>query len=211
MPNGGKRPGAGRPKGSKSYPLAPYLPVENGLSPLEFLLAVVSAQEAPLSARMEAAKAALPYCHPKRKAADRAVAVFNRLRLADVPGNPRLADAAGDWFRDIVRALFGSWDDEAAERHIREIFALIGKKNSKTSYGAGLMLTALILNERPRGKFLLVAPTQDVTELAFSQAAGMIALDGFLSKHFRVQEPIQRQVRNQRLTAPDTLLPVSAG
>lgn len=125
-------------------------------------------------------------------AAERAVRVFNRLRLADVPGNPTLADAAGDWFRDIVRALFGSWDPVASERHIREIFALVAKKNSKTSYGAGLMLTALILNERPRGKFLLVAPTQDVTELAFSQAAGMIDLDAYLSKRMKVQAHIKR-------------------
>lgn len=125
-------------------------------------------------------------------AADKAVAVFNRLRLADVPGNPTLADAAGDWFRDIVRALFGSWDPVAKERHIREIFALVAKKNSKTSYGAGLMLTALILNERPKGKFLLVAPTQDVTELAFGQAAGMIALDSYLQERFRVQEHLKK-------------------
>jgi phage terminase large subunit-like protein len=126
------------------------------------------------------------------EAAERAVTVFNYLRLADVPGNPRLADAAGDWFRDIVRALFGSWDPVTKQRNIREIFALVAKKNSKTSYGAGLMLTALILNERPRGKFLLVAPTQDVTELAFGQAAGMIALDAHLSKNFKIQEHLKK-------------------
>lgn len=125
-------------------------------------------------------------------AADRAVRVFNRLRLADVPGNPTLAEAAGDWFRDIVRALFGSWDATTQERHIREIFALVPKKNSKTSYGAGLMLAALILNERPMGKFLLVAPTQDVTELAFGQAAGMIDLDGYLSKRMKVQGHLKK-------------------
>lgn len=125
-------------------------------------------------------------------ASDRAVRVFNRLRLADVPDNPTLGEAAGDWFRDIVRALFGSWDAETQERHIREIFALVPKKNSKTSYGAGLMLTALILNARPLGKFLLVAPTQDVTELAFGQAAGMIDLDGYLSKRMKVQGHLKK-------------------
>jgi phage terminase large subunit-like protein len=124
-------------------------------------------------------------------AAERAVRVFNRLRLADVPGNPTLADAAGDWFRDIVRALFGSWDKAAGERHIREVFALVAKKNSKTSYGAGLMLTALLLNERPKGKFLLVAPTQDVTELAFGQCHGAIDLDPALSKRMKVQQHLK--------------------
>lgn len=39
---------------------------------------------------------------------NRAVAIFNRLRLADVPGTPTMGDAGGDWFRDIVRTLFGA-------------------------------------------------------------------------------------------------------
>jgi hypothetical protein len=41
-------------------------------------------------------------------AAQRAVNVFDRLRLPDVTGKPLLKDAAGDWFREIVRALHGS-------------------------------------------------------------------------------------------------------
>jgi phage terminase large subunit-like protein len=48
----------------------------------------------------------------------------------------------------------------------------VPKKNSKTTYGAlGLMLTALLLNERPRAPFLMTAPVQDVADLAFSAAA----------------------------------------
>jgi phage terminase large subunit-like protein len=59
----------------------------------------------------------------------RAVAVYNKLRLADVPGTPTLADASGDWFRDIVRTLFGSMDPIARQRMIRELFILVPKKN----------------------------------------------------------------------------------
>lgn len=132
----------------------------------------------------------LPFLN--NEAAERAVRVFNRLRLADVPGNPTLGEAAGDWFRDIVRALFGSWDPVTKERFIREIFVLVPKKSSKTSYSAGAMLTALILNERPMGKFLLVAPTQDVTELAFGQASGAIDLDAYLSKRMKVQGHLKK-------------------
>lgn len=143
-------------------------------------------------ARIRSGRSMVPDLPLNAAAADRAVRVFNRLKLADVPGNPLLADAAGDWFRDIVRALFGSWDPATKTRHIREIFALVAKKNSKTSYGAGLMLTALVLNERPLGKFLLVAPTQDVTELAFGQAAGMIRLDEYLEKRMKVQTHLKR-------------------
>ena len=67
-------------------------------------------------------------------AAQRAVDVFDRLRLPDVPGKPLLKDAAGDWFRDIVRALHGSL--VGGERMVREPFLLVPKKSSKTSYGA---------------------------------------------------------------------------
>jgi phage terminase large subunit-like protein len=93
-------------------------------------------------------------------AADRAVAVFDRLRLPDVTGKPLLKDAAGDWFRDIVRALHGSVVN--GERMVREPFLLVPKKSSKTSYGAALMLTSLLINERPNAEFLLIAPTQPI-------------------------------------------------
>lgn len=66
-----------------------------------------------------------------RARGDRAVAVFDRLRLADVPGTPTMAEAGGDWFRDIVRAIFGAFDPVTRARMIRELFLLVPKKNSK--------------------------------------------------------------------------------
>ena len=89
--------------------------------------------------------------------AGRAVAIFDKLRLPDVIGRPALADAAGDWFRDIVRALMGSVVDDG-ERQVREVFCLTPKKQSKTTYGAALMVTALLMNRRPRAEFLLIGP-----------------------------------------------------
>lgn len=53
----------------------------------------------------------------------------------------------------------------------------IPKKNSKTTNGAGLMLTSLLMNDRPWAEFLLVAPAQEVTLLAFNPIAGMIDLE----------------------------------
>jgi phage terminase large subunit-like protein len=122
--------------------------------------------------------------------ADRAVAIFNQLRLPDVAGRPALATAAGTWQRDIVGALFGSWDGH--ERHIREIFALVPKKNAKTTTGAALMLTAVLMNKRPRAEFLIVAPTQEVSDLAFRQAVGMIEGDVVLAAKFHIQEHLKR-------------------
>lgn len=128
---------------------------------------------------------------------DRAVAVYNKLRLADVPGNPTLAEAGADWFRAIIRALFGSLDPLTRARLIREIFVLVSKKNSKTTNGALLMLTALLLNERPRAPFIMTAPVQDVSELAFSAAAGAIALDPVLEKKLHVREHIKTIVHRE--------------
>ena len=125
-------------------------------------------------------------------AADRAVAVFDRLRLYDVPGNPRLQDAVGDWYREIVRVVFGSWDKAAGVRYVREIFALIAKKNSKTSNSGGLGVTWLLVNERPNAVGIIVAPTQDIADIAFSQAAGMVRLSPDLNnKRLKVQDHLK--------------------
>jgi phage terminase large subunit-like protein len=122
---------------------------------------------------------------------DRAVGIFNNLRLPDVVGQPRMAEAAGDWFRDMVRAAFGSLDQASGRRNVSEIFALVPKKNSKTTGGAGVMLTAMLLNERPRAEMLFVGPTQEIADLAFQQAAGMIDADEYLKKRFLVQEHLK--------------------
>jgi phage terminase large subunit-like protein len=109
------------------------------------------------------------------EAADLAVNVYNRLRLHDVVGTPTRGEAGGEWFRQaVVRPLFGSVDPETGKRFIREIFLLVPKKNDKTGGGAAVMMTALILNKRPRGEFLLVAPSHAVAELALNACLGMI-------------------------------------
>ncbi|SMH30581.1 terminase large subunit [Azospirillum agricola] len=147
--------------------------------------------------RLRSGRSLLPDLPLDMAQADRAVAVFNRLKLADVPGTPTLDMAAGDWFRDIVRALFGSIDPVSGERHIREILTLVPKKNSKTSYGALLMLTALLLNKRPKAKFIMTAPTQDITELAFNQAEGAIGLDPVLDAKCHVRSHLKTIVHRQ--------------
>lgn len=121
--------------------------------------------------------------------AARAIGIFNKLRLPDVVGHPEFREAAGDWFRDIVAALLGSVEPSSGFRLVREVFCEVPKKNSKTTGGAGIMLTALLMNKRPRAEFLLVGPTQAVSDLAFDQAAGMIEADpeGFLQKRMHIQ------------------------
>jgi phage terminase large subunit-like protein len=148
-------------------------------------------------ARLKAGRSLVPTLPLDQAEAERGVRVFNRLRLADVPGTPYLAEASGDWFRDIVRALFGSLDQVTKARLIREIFVLVAKKNSKTTYGALLMLAALLLNRRPNAPFIMTAPVHDVAELAFAAASGAIALDEVLSKKLHVREHLKTIVHRE--------------
>jgi phage terminase large subunit-like protein len=143
--------------------------------------------------RIRTGRSLIPDDLPLNKAAaHRAVTIFDKLRLPDVPGKPLLRDAAGDWFGDIVRALHGSIDAETGERMTRELFLLTPKKNSKTSYGAALMLTSVLINERPLAQYLLVAPSHAVADLAFTQIEGMIAADPHLCQMMHVQPHLKK-------------------
>jgi phage terminase large subunit-like protein len=130
----------------------------------------------------------LPLC---ADAADRAEAIFGNLQLPDVIGKPRMRDATGQWQRDLIRALFGSYDHDAGVRHLREFFVMVPKKSSKTTAGSAIMLCALLMNRRPRAEFLIVAPTQQVSELAFGQAVGMIEADPVLAAKMQVREHVK--------------------
>lgn len=143
-------------------------------------------------ARLKAGRSLLPDLPLDEAAANKAVDIFNMLRLPDVVGQPPLSEAAGDWHRDIVRAVFGSLDRKG-RRMVPEVFSLVPKKNAKTTGGAAIMLTAMLRNKRPRAEFLFVGPTQEVADLAFQQAAGMIDADpeGYLQKRFLLQEHIK--------------------
>lgn len=126
-----------------------------------------------------------------RQEAIKAVRVFNRLRLPDVIGTPLLADAMGDWFRGIVTALFGAYDPVTHRRAIQEVFIAIPKKNGKSTGAAAIMVTAAIINRRPEAELLLIAPTKEIADISFRQAAGMVKADPDLSQLFHVQRHIR--------------------
>jgi phage terminase large subunit-like protein len=141
--------------------------------------------------RMAAGRSLVPDLPLFEQEAAKAVRVFNRLRLPDVAGKPMLADATGDWFRDIVRALFGSYDPETNERHLQEVFLLVPKKNGKSTNAAGVMVTAAIVNRRPEAELLLIAPTKEIADISFRQASGMIRADPDLDRLFQLQRHIR--------------------
>jgi len=63
---GGKRHGAGRPRGSRNRRTRETVAaVEQGMTPLEYLTSVYRDESIDISYRLEAAKAAAPYVHPR--------------------------------------------------------------------------------------------------------------------------------------------------
>lgn len=117
--------------------------------------------------------------------ADMAQGFYDEMQLPDVPGKPKMRTASGQWFREIVRAAFGSWDPIGQVRYIRDILAMVPKGSSKTTNSAALLLVAMLMNYRPRGKALFVGPTQAVATRAFEQAVGMIEESPDLKRRFR--------------------------
>lgn len=72
MPRGGKRPGAGRKRGSpnKATVARQEAIQATGQTPLEYMLAIMRDAEAQPSRRDEMAKSAAPYVHPKLAAVE---------------------------------------------------------------------------------------------------------------------------------------------
>lgn len=143
--------------------------------------------------RLEEGRSLVPALPLDRERANRAVGVFKKLRIPDVPGTPTMAEAAGEWIFEIVAAIFGAFDVATSVRMIRGLFVMVPKKNAKTTYGAAITLTAAILNDRPRAELLMTAPSIEIADKAFSQARGMIELDdeGYLPKRFHVRDHIK--------------------
>ncbi|WP_257164673.1 terminase large subunit domain-containing protein [Bradyrhizobium sp. SRS-191] len=137
------------------------------------------------------------------KRAAKALAFFNRLRLPDVAGNPPLAEACGDWFRDILVAFLASEDPVTKRRLVWELLCMVPKKNSKTTNAAALGLTALYMEDAPSRQMLIVAPSQNISERCFSQAQGMIRLDSRLDAIFKVQDHLKCITRRKTETKLD--------
>lgn len=119
------------------------------------------------------------------------LAFFDEMQLPDVPGNPKLGTAAGQWFRDLVRTGFGSWDPVAGVRHIRDILVMAPKGSSKTSYSAGMMLAGMLMNKRPSAEALFIGPTQAISDRAYDAAVGMIELSPAMKSRFQTRDHVK--------------------
>ena len=128
-------------------------------------------------------------CEPLNKqVADIALNIFKSLKLVDVIGKPTIGEACKQWVFDFVAVIFGAYDPVTKARLINEFFLLIAKKNSKSTIAAGIMLTAIILNERQSGQFVIISPTKETSKSAFDPIADMIKADPELLKMFNVAD-----------------------
>jgi phage terminase large subunit-like protein len=83
---------------------------------------------------------------------------------------------------------------------LREFFLLVPKKNGKSAIAAAIIVVAAIMNERPEAELLLIAPTKEISNIAFKQAAGIIKLDEELNKLFQIIDHV-KQIRHRNTLA----------
>lgn len=138
--------------------------------------------------RIVAKKSLMP-CEPLfPEVADVAERIFKELILVDVMGSPKMGEVTLDWVVEFVRAIFGAYDPEQKKRLIREFFLLISKKNTKSTIAAGIMMVALILNDRMSAELIILAPTKEVADNSFNPIRDFIKADPELQEMFNISE-----------------------
>ncbi|MDX8160966.1 terminase large subunit [Acinetobacter pittii] len=134
-------------------------------------------------------KQSLMPCEPLfPQVADVAERIFKELILVDVMGSPKMGDVTLPWVLEFVRAIFGAYDPNTKRRLIREFFLLISKKNTKSTIAAGVMLVALLLNDRLSAELIILAPTKEVADNSFNPIRDFIRADEELSAMINVSE-----------------------
>lgn len=138
--------------------------------------------------RIVAKKSLMP-CEPLfPEVADVAERIFKELILVDVMGSPKMGEVTLPWVIEFVRAIFGAYDPEQKKRLIREFFLLISKKNTKSTIAAGVMMVALILNDRMSAELIILAPTKEVADNSFNPIRDFIKADPELQEMFNISE-----------------------
>ena len=118
--------------------------------------------------------------------------VMRQLRIVDAPGSPTIGESCAPWVLDFAGAVFGSYDADSGRRLIREFFLMVPKKASKSTLAAAIMMTLLLRNWRQSAELIVIAPTVEVAQNAFSPARDMVKHDEELSELLHVQEHIRQ-------------------
>jgi phage terminase large subunit-like protein len=149
------------------------------------------------SRRIVAGESLIPFAPLFPEQADAAMRIYRELVVVDQPSveaadgsiiRPTFGTLSREWILEFVSHIFGSYDAESGRRLITEFYLSISKKNAKSTAGAGIMLTALILNWRQSGEFSIISPTIEIANNSFFPARDMIRADPELRDLLLVQE-----------------------
>ncbi|WP_420325474.1 terminase large subunit [Mameliella sp.] len=142
--------------------------------------------------RLMAGESIFPDLPLNERSAAKALALFKRFRMPDMPEKPRFAEICSSWQFELVEALFGSYDPATRSRAISEFFVLVPKKNGKTPTAAAIMLVAILLNDRPDAEFYLISASHQIASYSFRAVKGIIKSDPEIERLFHIRDHLKR-------------------